>query len=135
MVESHNVQVDVAPRVRLVKRDGQQALLDALCERLRLGEGVEGRFFYQKRKYLFLGNYKCWTMTNCPGIDLYTADEVVNLALPYRARRNFETRQVTQAGAKPKVRPSRMASLASSVAVCCRATCMRNPPVTRKDTL
>lgn len=42
----------------VVNRDEQQELLAALCERIGRGEGVERQFFHQKRKYLFLGDYK-----------------------------------------------------------------------------
>ena len=40
----------------VVNRDGQQELLAAFCERISRGEGVECRFFHQKRPYLFLGD-------------------------------------------------------------------------------
>ncbi len=52
-------------------------------------EGVECRFFYQKRKYLFLGEYKYWTMTDCSDIDLEKDDYVQNRALLYLDRRDF----------------------------------------------
>ena len=42
----------------VVKKDRQEELLAAFCERIARGEGVECRFFHQKRKYLFLGDYK-----------------------------------------------------------------------------
>ena len=42
----------------VVKRDGQQELLAAFCERITRGEGVECQFFHQRRQYLFLGDYK-----------------------------------------------------------------------------
>lgn len=77
----------------VVKRDGQEALLAAFCERIERGEGVECRFFHQKRKYLFLGDYKYWTMTECPDIDLDVGDYVLNRALLYRDRRDFEIRK------------------------------------------
>ena len=51
----------------LIKKDGQQALLDAFCARITAGEGVECWFFHQKREYLFLGGHKYWTMTGVPG--------------------------------------------------------------------
>ena len=54
----------------VVNRDGQYELLAAFCERIGRGEGVECRFFQQKRKYLFLGGYKYWTMTECADMDL-----------------------------------------------------------------
>ena len=73
----------------VVKKDGQQALLAAFCERIAQGEGVECRFFSQNRKYLFLGEHKYWTMTDCPDIDLDEDDYVLNRALLYRDRRDF----------------------------------------------
>ena len=73
----------------VVNRDGQQELLAAFCERINRGEDVECRFFHQKRKYLFLGDYKYWTMTECTNIDLGAGDEVLNRALLYRDRRDF----------------------------------------------
>ena len=42
----------------VINRDGQQDLLAAFCERIGRGEGVECQFFHQRRKYLFLGDYK-----------------------------------------------------------------------------
>ncbi len=73
----------------VIKKDGQQALLAAFCARIAAGEGVECRFFHQKRKYLFLGDHKYWTMTDCPDIDLEKDDYVLNRALLYRDRRDF----------------------------------------------
>ena len=73
----------------VIKRDGQQALLAAFCARIAAGEGVECRFFHQKRNYLFLGDYKYWTMTDCSDIDLESDDYVLNRALLYRDRRDF----------------------------------------------
>ena len=73
----------------VIKKDGQQELLAAFCARIAAGEGVECRFFYQKRKYLFLGEHKYWTMTDCPDIDLEKDDYVLNRALLYRDRRDF----------------------------------------------
>ena len=77
----------------VVNRDGQQELLAEFCERISRGEGVECRFFHQKRRYLFLGDYKYWTMTECADIDLEAGDEVLNRALLYRDRRDFVIRQ------------------------------------------
>lgn len=77
----------------VVKKDGQQELLAAFCERVERGEGVECWFFRQKRRYLFLGDYKYWTMTECPDIDLDADDCVLNRALLYRDRRDFAIRQ------------------------------------------
>ena len=73
----------------MVKRDGQEALLAAFCARIAAGEGVECQFFNQRRKYLFLGENKYWTMTDCASIDLETDDYVLNRALLYRDRRDF----------------------------------------------
>ena len=46
-----------------------------------------------RRKYLFLGDYKYWTMTECPDIDLAVSDAVLNRALLYRDRRDFVIRE------------------------------------------
>lgn len=73
----------------VVKKDGQEDLLAAFCARIFAGEGVECRFFHQKRQYLFLGGYKYWTMTECQDIDLETDDYVLNRAPLYRDRRDF----------------------------------------------
>ena len=53
----------------VIQKDGQQELLAAFCQCILRGESVEGRFFHQSRQYLFLGDYKCWTMTECINID------------------------------------------------------------------
>ena len=76
----------------VVKQDEQQELLAAFCERISRGEGVEGEFFHQKRKYLFLGAYKYWTMTDCTEMDLEVEDVVLNRALLCRDRRDFAIR-------------------------------------------
>ena len=76
----------------VIKKDGQQALLAAFCARICAGEGVECRFFHQKREYLFLGGYKYWTMTECPDINLKKDDYVLNRAPLYRDRRDFVIR-------------------------------------------
>jgi hypothetical protein len=76
----------------MVKRDGQQELLAAFCARIEQGEGVECEFFHQKRMYLFLGDYKYWTMTDCPYIDLDKDDYVLNRARLYHDRRDFVIR-------------------------------------------
>ena len=73
----------------VVSRDGQQELLAAFCERISRGEGVECQFFHQRRKYLFLGDYKYWAMTECSDIDLDADDVVLNRAFLYRDRRDF----------------------------------------------
>ena len=77
----------------VVKKDGQQELLAAFCTRIAQGEGVECRFFNQTRQYLFLGEYKYWTMTECADIDLDADDYILNRALLYRDRRDFEIGQ------------------------------------------
>lgn len=78
----------------VIGKDGQQELLAAFCERVERGEGVECSFFHQKRRYLFLGGYKYWTMTECPDIDLNAnGDYVLNRALLYRDRRDFVIRE------------------------------------------
>ena len=73
----------------VVKKDGQEELLAAFCERIARGEGVECQFFGQRRKYLFLGEHKYWTMTECSDINLEADDDVLNRALLYRDRRDF----------------------------------------------
>ncbi|MXW98911.1 MAG: hypothetical protein F4118_01575 [Acidimicrobiaceae bacterium] len=73
----------------VAKRDGQEELLEAFCARIAAGEGVECQFFNQRREYLFLGEHKYWTMTDCADIDLGTDDYVLNRALLYRDRRDF----------------------------------------------
>lgn len=77
----------------VIKKDGQQELLAAFCERIQRGEGVECWFFHQKRRYLFLGGYKYWTMTECPDIDLEADDDVLNRAPLYYDRRDFVIKQ------------------------------------------
>ena len=76
----------------VVKKDGQEALLAAFCARIAAGEGVECQFFNQTRKYLFLGDHKYWTMTECADIDLKAGDYVLNRARLYRDRRDFVIR-------------------------------------------
>lgn len=75
-----------------VKKDGQEELLAGFCVRIARGEGIECLFFGQRRKYLFLGGHKYWTMTDCPDIDLGTDDYVLNRAPLYRDRRDFDVR-------------------------------------------
>ena len=77
----------------MVNRDGQQDLLAAFCTRISGGEGVECWFFGQRREYLFLGEYKYWTMTECRNIDLDADDYVLNRARLYRDRRDFVIQQ------------------------------------------
>ena len=77
----------------VIQRDGQQELLAAFCQPILLGEGVEERFFHQSRQYLFLDDYKHWTMTGCADIDPETYDGVLNRALLFKDRRDFIIRQ------------------------------------------
>ena len=75
----------------LSERDGQQELLDAVCERFPAGEGVVSRFFSMNNTYLFIGEYKYWLMTDYNYIDPYNDDGsyVLNRARLYRDRRDF----------------------------------------------
>jgi len=73
----------------VIKKDKQEELLKAVCKRFCAGEGVDGRFFRMKNKYLFIGDYKYWLMTPCTEIDLKNDDYVLNRALIYRDRRDF----------------------------------------------
>ena len=73
----------------VVKKDGQEELLAAFCERIERGEGVECRFFHQTRRYLFLGDQKYWIMVECGEVDLNANDHVLNRARFYRDRRDF----------------------------------------------
>ncbi len=73
----------------VVKKDGQEELLAAFWARIAAGEGVECRFFNQTRNYLFVGEHKYWTMTDCSDINLEADDYVLNRALLYRDRRDF----------------------------------------------
>lgn len=73
----------------VIKKDKQEELLKAVCKRFCAGEGVDGRFFRMKNKYLFIGDYKYWLMTPCDKIDLKKDDYVLNRALIYRDRRDF----------------------------------------------
>ena len=73
----------------VIKKDGQEELLAAFCERIERGEGVECQFFHQKRRYLFLDDYKYWIMVECSDVDLDAEDHVLNRARFYRDRRDF----------------------------------------------
>ena len=73
----------------LSQKDGQRELLEAFCDRIRRGEGVECRFFHQKRPYLFLGGYKYWMMTDVEDVDLDSDNYVLNRAPLYGDRRDF----------------------------------------------
>ena len=80
-------------------KDGQQELLAAFCERIRRGEGVTCRFFHQTREYLFLGDHKYWTMTECAEMDVENGDYVLNRGalLPRPARFRDPERRHRQA--------------------------------------
>lgn len=74
----------------LSRKDGQRALLEAVCARFRAGEGVCCRFFRMSNNYLFVGDYKYWLMTDCDEIDLDAdVEHVLNRARLYRDRRDF----------------------------------------------
>ena len=75
----------------LTEKDNQRELLDAVCARFRVGEGVACRFFRMNNTYLFIGDYKYWLMTDYHDIDPYkdTGDYVLNRARLYRDRRDF----------------------------------------------
>jgi hypothetical protein len=75
----------------LTEKDDQRELLDAICERFRAGEGVASRFFRMENTYLFIGDHKCWLMTDYNDIDAYNdeGDYVINRARLYRDRRDF----------------------------------------------
>lgn len=72
----------------LSEKDGQQELLEKVCDRFRAEEGVSGRFFGTRNTYLFIGDHKYWLMTRWdkiePGVDY-----VLNRARLYRDRRDF----------------------------------------------
>ena len=40
----------------VIKKDKQELLLAELCKRFCAGEGVNGRFFSMKNRYLFIGD-------------------------------------------------------------------------------
>ena len=69
-------------------RDGQQELLEAVCERFRAGEGVACRFFTMDNTYLFIGDYKYWLMTHWDDVEP-GGDNVINRARLYQDRRDF----------------------------------------------
>ena len=73
----------------VIKKDGQEDLLAAFCERISRREDVECEFFGQRRNYLFLCQYKYWIMTECSEINLEVEDDVLNRALLSRDRRDF----------------------------------------------
>ena len=72
----------------LLQKDDQRELLEAVCQRLRDGEGVPSRFFAIRNAYLFIGDYKYWLMTPPDQVD-WDDEEVLNRAPLYRDRRDF----------------------------------------------
>ncbi len=78
----------------LSRKDGQHELLDLVCARFRAGEGVAGTFFGWRDAYLFIGDHKYWLMTHWDAVNLDGGqDYVLNRALLYRDRRDFEIRR------------------------------------------
>ena len=79
----------------LLQKDGQQELLEAVCERFRNGEGVPSRFFAMDNVYLFIGDYKYWFMADSETIKAVLDNDdgdrevVLNRARLYRDRRDF----------------------------------------------
>ena len=72
----------------LLQKDDQRELLEAICERLRNGEGVSCRFFAMRNEYIFIGDYKYWLMVHPDKVD-WDNEEVLNRAHLYRDRRDF----------------------------------------------
>ena len=72
----------------LLQKDVQRELLEAVCERLNNGEGVPGRFFAMRNRYLFIGEHKYWLMIPPDQVD-WDNEEVLNRAPLYRDRRDF----------------------------------------------
>ena len=72
----------------LLQKDDQRELLEAVCERLINGEGVPGRFFAMRNRYLFIGEHKYWLMIPPDQVD-WDNEEVLNRAPLYRDRRDF----------------------------------------------
>ena len=73
----------------VIEKDQQEKLIAEVYQRFYAGEGVGGRFFRMKNRYLFIGDNKYWLMTPCDRIDLDRSDYVINRALLYRDRRDF----------------------------------------------
>ena len=80
----------------LLQKDNQRELLEAVCERLRNGEGVTCRFFTMSNQYLFIGSYKYWLMVPPDQVD-WDNEEVLNRARLYRDRRDFVIQEGTVA--------------------------------------
>lgn len=74
----------------LTKKRTHQELLDAFCERVRNGEGIEGRFLSWEFTYLFIGQYKYWSCNPCMEIGLQSSgsDFALNGARLYMDRRD-----------------------------------------------
>ena len=72
----------------LLQKDDQRELLEAVCQRLRDGEGVPSRFFAIRNAYLFIGDYKYWLMTPPDQVD-WDDEEVLNRAPLYRGSPRF----------------------------------------------
>ena len=70
------------------QRDGQQELLEAVCERFRAGEGVACRFFSMNNTSLFIGDHKYWLMNHWDDLES-GGNYVINRASLYRDRRDF----------------------------------------------
>ena len=75
----------------LLLKDGQRELFEAVCQRMRDGEALEGSFMGRRLPYLFVGDYKYWFMTPFDEIDLDgKEDYVLNRGKLYRDRRDFD---------------------------------------------
>ena len=72
----------------LSEKDGQQQLLEAVCERFRAGEGVSCRFFRMNNTCPFIGDYKYWLMTRRDDLEP-GEDYVLNRARLCRDRRDL----------------------------------------------
>ena len=72
----------------LLQQDDQRELLEAVCQRLRDGEGLPSRFFAMRNAYLFIGDHKYWLMTPPDQVN-WDNEEVLNRAPLYRDRRDF----------------------------------------------
>ena len=76
----------------LLLKDGQRELFEAVCQRMRDGEALEGSFMGRRLPYLFVGDYKYWFMTPFDEIDLDAKEDdyVLNRGRLYRDRRDFD---------------------------------------------
>ena len=72
----------------LSKKDSQQELLEAVCQRFRDGEGVTCQFMRRKNTYLFIGDYKYWLMAHWVNLKP-NGDYVLNRVRFYHDRRDF----------------------------------------------